>query len=392
MKSILRVTGAVLALVGACLATDAAIPLPDGPWGVACTISELTNLHMADPYAPNKQPRRLMISAFYPVAERSDCQQIEIPYMPPATAAVYDETYASYGLPNGTFEAVQLTLCAPQACGSRKTKRPSYPVAIFSPGLGNSRLLYSNVATSLAAQGYVVITVDHPYDAAVVEFPGGDLVMAANIDDSDVKQIDADVAVRVKDLSFVIDQMQNETFARALLQEIAGTADSTSVLLYGHSVGGAAAAATMQTDHRIRGGINLDGTFFGPVVSKGLDKPFMVFAHQGKNQSTDPSWASIWPRLRNSKVQLSVTGTTHASFLDFPVILDVLGLRAQLPAQEVAEVVGSIMGDRMVEILTAYTASFLQFVLGKSPSPPLARSVAQFPEVTIANSTLVKPK
>lgn len=40
--------------------------------------------------------------------------------------------------------------------------------------------MYSTSAGDLASQGYVVITVDHPYDAAIVEFPDGSVVRGAN--------------------------------------------------------------------------------------------------------------------------------------------------------------------------------------------------------------------
>lgn len=48
-----------------------------------------------------------------------------------------------------------------------------YPVVIVSPGHTVSRLLYSAQARALASHGYIVITVDHPYDPWIVEFPDG---------------------------------------------------------------------------------------------------------------------------------------------------------------------------------------------------------------------------
>jgi len=46
--------------------------------------------------------------------------------------------------------------------------------------------------------------------------------------------------------------------------------------MFGHSLGGATAAAAMLDDQRIKAGVNLDGTLFGPVVNAGLDRPFML--------------------------------------------------------------------------------------------------------------------
>ncbi|KAL6241906.1 hypothetical protein RBB50_011151 [Rhinocladiella similis] len=384
----LQAAAAASMLLEVCLAFNATLAPPNGPFGVASTTAELINAKMLDPYSPTKQERRLMISAFYPVSEIGDCQKTRVPYMPAGTAAIYDQEYSSAGLPNGTFEAIQLTLCENTA--SKGLSKNKHPLAIFSPGLGDSRLLYSNIAASLAAQGYIVVTVDHPYDADVVEFPNKDLVMSANINDSDINQLDAALAVRVKDLSFVIDQMRNRTVTRAILKNLYGKVNLAHVLMFGHSIGGAAAASTISQDHRALGGVNLDGTLFGSVVSHGLDKPFMIFAHEGKNQSTDPSWATIWPHLNSSKVQVSVLGSAHGTYMDFPLIIDTLGLRAQLPPKVLAEEIGTVEGDRILTILTTYIDSFFQFVLRHPASPLLQQDSPMFPEVIVANSTLGK--
>lgn len=52
-------------------------------------------------------------------------------------------------------------------------ERKRYPVAIFSPGYAGTRLVYGAMARSLASLGYVVFTVDHTYEASVVQFPDG---------------------------------------------------------------------------------------------------------------------------------------------------------------------------------------------------------------------------
>jgi predicted dienelactone hydrolase len=97
--------------------------------------------------------------------------------MPPATSASYGPLSQSAGLPAALFETFQLDFCKPsKGCRVMNEKLPRFPLILFSPGLGESRLLYSTTARSIGAQGYIVATIDHPYDADVVEFPDGSLV------------------------------------------------------------------------------------------------------------------------------------------------------------------------------------------------------------------------
>ncbi len=71
------------------------------------------------------------------------------------------------------------------------------PVVLFSPGLGNSRFLYSAMAQSIASYGNIVIAIDHPYGANVVEYSDGTFVVAVNI--SSDAQINLDVNIRAQD-------------------------------------------------------------------------------------------------------------------------------------------------------------------------------------------------
>ena len=114
----------------------------------------------------------------------------------------------------------------------------------------------------------------------------------------------------------------------------------------------------------------------------------MSFAHQDKNDSTDQSWDDVWPLLKSSKVEVAVNGTQHGSYADFPILLDVLGLRSQLPA-ELEEEVGTIAGDRVLYILTTYTKAFFDFVRGRPPYTGLQRPNKDFPEVEVVHSKLM---
>lgn len=164
-------------LVGILLGVAQAVVVTShpGPFSVTMRVKALTDQARIDPFN-NRYKRQVLLSMFWPLPGTTNCSQDVIPYMPPATAASYGPLSQSAGLPATLFESFQLDFCKPsKGCrvATRNEKIPRFPLILFSPGLGESRLLYSATAKSIAAQGYIVATIDHPYDADVVEFPDG---------------------------------------------------------------------------------------------------------------------------------------------------------------------------------------------------------------------------
>jgi hypothetical protein len=157
------------------------LPKPSGPYGVALRTEGMTDKHRIDPYDPKKGQRHVLASIFWPI-DSASCSNTAVPYMPPAVAKFYGQRAQSMGLSNDTFAAFQYEVCktpvAQKGCGSKKE---SFPLAVFSSGAGNSRLLYSNLARSLASYGNVVVLIDHPYDADLVVFPDGEIIKSGNI-------------------------------------------------------------------------------------------------------------------------------------------------------------------------------------------------------------------
>lgn len=172
------------------------LPNPTGLFSVGVSVSTLTDETRMDPFAPDDAPhkRKVLVSTFIPLnTTTTPCVYHTTPYMTPLVAEDYGILASSAGLPNTTFSSLTMQLCdIPQGkpCSKSRNERSgitkfSLPLVLFSPGFGQSRLLYSAMARSLASEGYVVVTVDHPYDASVVEFTDGSFVTAANISTDD---------------------------------------------------------------------------------------------------------------------------------------------------------------------------------------------------------------
>jgi dienelactone hydrolase len=84
--------------------------------------------------------------------------------------------------------------------------------------------------------------------------------------------------------------------------------------MFGHSAGGATAAAAMHVDARISAGINMDGALLTPAATAGSDRPFLLIGRQDHHRANDPTWAAFWTNQRGAKLQLNLTGSTHATF------------------------------------------------------------------------------
>ena len=367
------------------------LPKPNGAFEVGLGTMELIDKSRLQPFAPTVQQRKFMVSMFYPVHSHKSTTPVN--YMPPATATFEDSSPLSdtgaAGLisPNGTFEKLALQLAGkpPQTQGTL-----DFPIVLFSPAEATTRLFYSVIAQTIASSGYIVITIDAPYDVDIVEYPDGstDLINTTVAATATLADINLAVSTRAQDASFVLDQLCN---ASVISQLIPGSSQGLNVrkaAMFGHSLGGAATAAAMLNDSRIAGGLAMDGSLYGPVVQQGLDRPFMFMAHTNHtrtNASTasdpDTSWFDIWPHLRAFKLDIILANSLHYTFSDLPIVLETLGI---VPNATVANnlLVTDLKGARALEIVTTYVTAFLDMVLKNKPSPLLQGPVAAFPEVT----------
>lgn len=156
------------------------VPPPTGPFSVAMKVQALTDTNRFETQNPNNHTafRRVMVSVFLPVDKRvadHTCHTDRVPYMPLPVSEYYAKSIENANISPDTFSSFELELCGLAqipSCAKGPSKK-KYPVVLFSPGIFDSRLMYGAMARSLASNGYVVVTVDHPYETNFVEFPDG---------------------------------------------------------------------------------------------------------------------------------------------------------------------------------------------------------------------------
>jgi predicted dienelactone hydrolase len=364
--------------LGLSLMAEAKFLLPQGtgPYQSALTISELVDDSRMDPFN-SSHVRRLMISRFDPVPTNS-CNLTTAPYFTPATAAAENDILASYDYPR-IFEDFALQVC--EQAGNSSTKS-AFPIAIYSPGLNTSRLFGSSIAQELASHGFTTITIDHPYDVDVVEFPDGTVIYGGRVDKPTANSsasVEAALEVRAADVSFVLDSL--------------ALCDDADVVMFGQSFGGAAVATSMLRDPRIKAGVNVDGIMFGPVLTEGLGsssppRPFVLWGSDGHNTTEDKSWGQFWATMGSSgsvsyKKEFTILNSTHGSHWDLNILVDVAGIRDEL-SETAGWLIGPGPASRLWEIMGRYLSSYFLFSLGKETEGDILKGPSdEFPEVVI---------
>lgn len=350
------------------------LPGPSGPCQVETRSAELVDTSRIDPFSPDRNATRaIMVTSFVPV----HCGEVQYePYLPPKIAQAGTQML---NLPNGTLESLQLGSWSSEH--SRPNKTQQYPVIIFSPGLSTSRLIYANLLQNVASNGFAVVSVDHPYDAAAVEFPDGRIVVGkVNISD-----IPLALDTRARDVIFTLNELSNNTKS-IIPSSSPGKLQLDRVALIGHSLGGATAAQAMLNDTRFAGGINFDGNLHGSVIQQGLDRPFINF---GQASLADPgyeTWNQTWPHLHDFKLQLQLKDSLHLTFSDLPVMLDSAPSARALRNATATTLgslpgLGTLPGLRVRTILTDYITEASKFFLtGRKPAILRGPSSA-YPEV-----------
>ena len=291
-----------------------------------------------------------MVTLWYPARPTRGAPD---PYLDRGVARIADRELE---VPAGTFEAARSHARAGAAL--LRANRP-YPVVLYSPGFGSWRNASTALVEQLVSNGFIVVTIDHPFDAAAVEFPNGSIVegralsvlSGSNVLTYEAWQtmVDPFLRVRVADVGFVLDALERldaghdpDANRRPLPSGLAGALDLDRVGMFGHSLGGATTAQIMRVDRRIRAGLSLDGPIpeaHGKTPC--VERPFVLIRSQDPaiERLTVPSWASPAAGLCGRRSVIVLKGAGHNDFTDLAVFARDLAID---PRQRAAWALGSI--------------------------------------------------
>ena len=375
------------------------LPSPIGKHKVGRMSIQLTDQNRLEAYSTEKKDkkRELVVWIWYPAEPLTDSKRAI--YLPDK----WSEADFVYGVKLGTtkFECHSFEN-APVA-----TFQSNYPVIIFSQA-GFSVLSYSAIIEEIASHGYIIVGINHTYDAPVTVFSDGRVIPASpqfmegvnsragSIEES--FQFRSAVAnYKTADIKFVADQLENITKGSNVL---AGRLDLTALGVFGHSLGGNAALEFCRKDDRCKVAVNLDGANWNEVGKVGLKKPAMIIAAEHPefslpceemvNAKLFPSieWCEEERHLVSQGWQiivdqatpgygLTILGAKHTNFADIQF--------ADIPPDSPFRVV---MGAAKPELIWHITCDYLlamfdTYLKSKIPSPLLDGSDKPYPEVVL---------
>lgn len=334
--------------------------------------------------------REVLITVYYPAEPAADAE----------TAPYLDDTMQEIlGVPPELADSIQTHVYADAPIVDDR-----FPVLIFSPGMGALPQDYSSLHIEAASHGYVVAAIWHPYSTGITVFPDGRLVPASEAGYVALEtspEAEAQVgAVWAGDMIYVLDQLEQFNEDDALL---AGHLDLERVGVFGHSFGGGAATEASYLDSRFQAGINMDGPLFGNVVEESVSQPFMVMFSDEWDLSIDEGslaalgltreeyeaqitdyintyTAQAQASVDNAEVGYSarILGSTHFTFAT-----DSGMLLAVFPELLPPTAVGSLAGERALEVISAYVVGFFDHHLKGEDVPLLDGESADYPEVEL---------
>ncbi len=378
------------------------LPAPTGRHQVGTTELHLVQYGRPDPWKP-AETRQIMASVWYPAR---DADRYPLARQMHSGAAAGFDAFNTTGVPAKTADWAATMTDAHVGAPVDRGRRPR-PVVLYSPGAGDPRTWGTALVEDLASRGYIVVTIDHTYDATAVEFPDGHV--ATSVFPSLLaggKPLTAAffrkvVQAREDDTRFVLTELgaldagaDPDAEHRPLPAGLPGDLDLHRVGMFGQSGGGFTALQTMYDDPRVKAAIDMDGQLsyssedndgknLSTVAEHGLSKPFLLLGSQagGRHAANNRSWAALWNASRGWHRDLYLTGSGHGSYTDAEALVPEIARKVTLPPDVLAGI-GSVDPAGAVAADRAYVAAFFDRWLRHRDGGLLDGPSARFPQMT----------
>lgn len=226
----------------------------------------------------------------------------------------------------------------------------NFPVLIYNHGYGGFSSVYQSVFEDLSSHGYVVISLGHEYESALLLKENGEVIVndptidfyakrAGELNGEEIGRWQAiilnsdevDQNRKAYEQLIELSPLHNEstrlwaTDTRAVISMIKklnktdlllkGIFDEKTFGVFGHSVGGAVAGQLAFDDNDVKAGINLDGFQFGDLINRNLEIPFM-FVSGNPEGGTYLRGAAFMEQSVSDCYHVAVDGFSHESFTD----------------------------------------------------------------------------
>ena len=315
------------------------LPTPTGSYPVGRTFVDVVDATRHDPYARRRHiPRVLPVTLWYPAEKAAPAGRRPGAYLPGAWRSV-SWLWGLGARRTGTH-----------AADDAVAVDGPLPLVVLSPS-ANPALCHTAIAEELASHGYVVAGISHPYESMPVtvyadRWPR--LTRLKSLGGALSAPGSRPYAVDLADRAAVVAVKADDITAVALhLMGTEGRADHATPLVdrwgaLGHSFGGGAVAEVCRRPATTCcAGVNLDGGLWTTPEHAGAPVPFLqLFAEHPEyvtaadehvtpsdrtryaaedRSTTVGAWQSLHESARPGYAAI-VTGATHTSFSDWPLV------------------------------------------------------------------------
>lgn len=373
--------------------TQVEITFPEltGAYDVGRAVYLWTDDSREEAYTPDEGDSRVVsVWVWYPAAPTPDSEIA--PYLTEGMSTLFQQQFGldTSGVHIHAYESAPV-LPAPSG----------YPVVVFSHGNGMNSAFYASMLEEIASYGYVVVGIDHTYNALFTTEANGQVIPA--LPDA-LDQSDDDFATRIADVTFVLDQLPAVNNSDDLLM---GSLDLDHIGFIGHSFGGATLAEVCRMDARCNSVIVIDVPLQGEVAVSGLSQPIMLldteridgaaFAQETEAVTGQPvpdyipgviddintfrdTTAAMLLGMSPDAYRVIIDGTRHNSYSDIPLLAT--------GDPTLLFFVGGIAGidaERGQRVISDYVLAFFDTYLKGDANSLLDGTSPDYPEVTIAH-------
>ncbi len=365
--------------------TAITLPTPTGQFAVGRTTLNWVNNLVTDELSPFPGAKReVVVWIWYPAGSPAAAAE----YLPAPWRIALEQ---HSGVLMSKFLTRDLSLVRTHSTSDPdvSSQQRSYPVVIMRAGGGALTTDFTTLAEDLASHGYFVVGFDAPYRTTIMVLPDNRVVTRPPANDPE--NLPADQADRLinrlfpmwtSDTKFVVSQLEKLNAAEPP-GKFTDRLDMQRLGMLGHSFGGATALQFCHDDARCKAGIDIDGAPYGSVVQEGLKQPFMFMLSDHSRDLADPAsgqigahFQSIYDRLPNGRVFITIRGANHFSFSDQMLLKShyMIGVLRRLGF-------GSLEGRRGLAITTDYVHTFFDVYLKGAAVNQL--TTERYPEVQL---------
>ena len=308
------------------------LPAPTGPYPIGTVALHLVDRSRPDPLAGSGHYRELMVSVWYPARD--------VARYPRALWLSDAPMRALLEFAEFPADAVGAPVTAGHVGAPVRRAGGRLPVVVFSHEAHDHRADNTIVVQELASHGYVVVTVDHTYDA-FSEFPDGRLTVPIGGEDS------LGAPDFARDIPFVLDSIEDlaagrnpDADGKPLPAGLRGAPNPRRIAMFGTSKGGTATALVMGMDPRVRAGLSLDAPM-EPLITTDLDRPFMMMTATF-TRAEAPAVAQFWSHLTGWKLNVQADGAAHNAYDDYQVLLPQVAVAVGMSDEELRDWIGTL--------------------------------------------------